>query len=91
MKYVLPIPDADPWNANCPSRFRGWGGCLLKCPITGEDVVPGLALLRNIGDRIVECPSCGQRHRWLILASKLVELIEPDGAPKLDEEQRPDE
>jgi hypothetical protein len=50
----------------------------MKCPLTGDDVFPGLDLLRNIGDAIIECPSCGQRHRWLALAEKLVEMVEPE-------------
>jgi hypothetical protein len=51
----------------------------MKCPITGDEVFPSITLLKNVGDRIIDCPACGQQHRWLILASKLVELVEREG------------
>jgi hypothetical protein len=52
----------------------------MKCPVNGEEVFPSFALVKVLGDRIIDCPSCGQRHRWVALTSKLVE-IEPD-SPK---------
>ena len=56
---------------------------IMKCPINGEEIFPSLTFImslgdKSLGDRVIDCPSCGQRHRWLVLASKLVEWIEPD-------------
>ncbi len=59
----------------------------VKCPITGEEVFPNLAELKELGTHILACPSCGKMHRWLALASKLVEIVDPDKGPADGEEK----
>ncbi len=58
----------------------------VKCPITSEEVFPNLAELTRLGADILFCPSCGQKHRLLKLAEKLVEIIEPDERSPDDDE-----
>jgi hypothetical protein len=54
---------------------------IVKCPITGEDVFPEIGNQIMLGGEpmIVFCPSCGRRHQWIALTSRLVDV---DRAPR---------
>jgi hypothetical protein len=47
---------------------------ISRCPITGTEVFPDLATLRDDGRSIVICPACGREHEWTAGSATLIDV-----------------